>query len=120
MEYQKIFSAQFIVQWGYVFLAACLTSSGNLCLKQARLAEKSFYSPFFFLALFFYAVNVLAFSRALDQLPLSVVYPTFAGIGFCLVALFSSYFFQETLLLTHWLGMFLILLGVFCLVKSSS
>jgi len=112
MANQTVLVTQLISNWGYVFLAASLTCSGNLCLKQARLQSGGLLSPFFLLALFFYGINVLAFSRALDRLPLSLAYPVFAGVGFILIAFFSHYFFQENLLPSHWIGMFLILIGL--------
>ncbi len=112
---QKLLLGKFPFDWLWLILAAFLTSSGSLCLKQSRLDGKGFLSPFFFASMALYAINFLAYTKSLDRLPVSTAYPVFSGLAFVLLAVFSTFFFQESLQLMQWVGIALILVGVFFL-----
>lgn len=104
--------------WGLVILSASLTAAGNLLIKQARLVEEGFLSPFFLSGLLCCGINVMVFSFALDRLPLSQAYPVFASLGFILVALCSLFLFQEALSVKQWLGIAFVLIGIGCIATS--
>ena len=107
-----------LTQWLYVFIAGINTCIGNLMLKQSRRVthDSSFlsmlFSPWFIMGLLFFGMNVILFTKALEKLPVSAAYPVLAGLGFCLLAIFSSLIFNERLSLTQWSGVALILAGI--------
>ena len=104
--------------WLYVFIAGINTCIGNLMLKQSRRVphDSSFFSmlfsPWFIMGLVFFGMNVILFTKALEKLPVSAAYPVLAGLGFCLLAIFSSLIFKERLSLSQWSGVVLILAGI--------
>ncbi len=117
MSDQKLLLGKFSFDWVWLILAACLTSSGSICLKQSRLDGKGFLSPFFFASMALYGINFLAFSRALERLPVSLAYPVFSGLAFILLAIFSNIFFRETLHVEQWIGIVFILVGLAFLAR---
>ena len=117
MADQKLLLGKFSFDWVWLILAACLTSSGSICLKQSRLDGKGFLSPFFFASMVLYGINFLAFSRALDRLPVSLAYPIFSGLGFVLLAIFSNIIFRETLHIEQWIGIAFVIVGLTFLAR---
>jgi multidrug transporter EmrE-like cation transporter len=117
MPDQKLLLGKFSFDWVWLILAACLTSSGSLCLKQSRLDGKGFLSPFFFASMALYGINFLAYSKSLDRLPVSMAYPLFSGLAFVLLAVFSHIFFREALHMEQWIGMAFILAGLALLFR---
>jgi multidrug transporter EmrE-like cation transporter len=106
--------------WLLVAGAGLNTCAGNLLLKHSRIAAKPglwamLSSPWFLLGLFFYGLNVILFAKALDKLPVSVAYPTFAGLGFILITLSARVFFGEAVTALKVFGTLLILAGLACL-----
>ena len=62
--------------------------------------------------MFFYVAYVIFFSKALEQVPVSAAYPVLAGSGFGFIIVSSSYFFDERLNFSQWVGLGIILLGI--------
>lgn len=98
---------------------------GNLLLKWSRTtmpAEAStiekLLTPGFIGGMFFYAVNVVLFAKALDEMEVSVAYPILAGSGFALLAVASSFLIGETLTVAKGAGIGLILFGILVLARS--
>lgn len=104
--------------WFILFFAAFINSIAGLLLKQSRVvAEGSslfllVYSPWFIAACLCYLVNTFLFAKALDYLPVSLVYPAYAGAGFALIAIAGNYLFGERLGMHQWLGIVLIAAGI--------
>jgi small multidrug resistance pump len=104
--------------WLIVLVAACVNSLAGVLLKQSRVAAEGgpiwqlVFSPWFIGACFCYLANVFLFAKALDYIPLSLVYPAYAGAGFALIAMAGSLLFQERLGLNQWIGIALILAGI--------
>lgn len=117
MHQEQLTFSRFFQDWGLIIVASCLTCAGNLCIKQARIQGEGVFSPFFLLGLFLFTLNMLAFSKALEGLPLSAAYPVFSGLGFILVAIASIFIFEESISLRQWVGMGLVLSGLFCIVN---
>jgi multidrug transporter EmrE-like cation transporter len=111
--------------WLVVIVAACLNTLAGVLLKQSRVGVEGssiwllVYSPWFIAAGLCYLANVFLFAKALDSIPLSLVYPAFAGLGFALIALAGSMLFQERLGTSQWIGVVLILCGVFMASRGS-
>jgi drug/metabolite transporter (DMT)-like permease len=53
----------------------------------------------------------------LSRLELSLVYPM-VSVAYILVALFSWFFFKENVNLVRWLGILVIVMGVFLISRS--
>lgn len=112
-----------------VFVLAAGVSSciGNLALKRSRFdvaPEAEFFAtlinPYFVLGLFFYAVNVVLFVKALDGMAVSVAYPVLAGSGFALLALASAWLFAEHLDAGQLIGIALIVSGILLLARPTT
>jgi len=110
--------------WSLVFAAGVNTCIGNLLLKQSRRvsSDPGFFSlllsPWFIGGLVFFGVNVILFTKALEKLPVSAAYPVLAGLGFSLIAIFSSWFFGERLGVNQWIGMGMIVAGMILISRS--
>jgi multidrug transporter EmrE-like cation transporter len=105
--------------WFYVFIAGINTCIGNLLLKQSRRVAQAdsgifsmIFSPWFIMGALFFGINVILFTKALEKLPVSAAYPVLAGLGFCLLAIFSNLIFNERLSLSQWFGVAFILTGI--------
>jgi small multidrug resistance pump len=109
--------------WLLLSIAALVNSVASILLKQARVvAEGSaiwlmIYSPWFLAACFCYVLNVFLFAKALDFLPVSLVYPTYAGAGFALIAVAGNLLFGERLGPNQYIGVALILAGIIAASK---
>ena len=109
-----------------VLLAGFNSCIGNLALKKSRLVSDpeagfllNLMNPYFFLGLFFYAVNVVLFAKALDDAPVSVAYPVLAASGFAMLTLSSAWLFSEKVGLLQVAGMALIVAGIALLAQTS-
>lgn len=112
------------VGWNLVIAAAVINTAAGLLLKQSRIDAPDdglitlLLSPWLIMAMVCYAVNVVLFAKALDKLAVSVAYPVLAGLGFGLIAIFSKWFFDERLATNQWVGIVVILIGVFLVSRS--
>lgn len=109
-----------------VLLAGVNSCIGNLALKKSRLVSDSdagfllnLMNPYFFLGLFFYAVNVVLFAKALDNAPVSIAYPILAASGFAMLTLSSAWLFNEKVGLMQLCGLALIVGGIALLAQTS-
>ncbi len=98
---------------------------GNLLLKWSRTSLppdagliQGLASPAFLGGMFFYAVNVVLFAKALDAMDVSVAYPILAGAGFAMLLLASNHFFNEPITLQKTVGIGLIFLGIFISARA--
>ena len=104
--------------WLFVVLAGLLSTAGNLCLKKASVASRGadfvslIFQPYFIFGMFFYGVNVILFATALRHLDVSKAYPVLAAIGFSTLSIVAALIFQESLSLTNYLGLFVIVIGI--------
>ena len=114
-----------LISWLLVFLASINSTVGNLMLKKSREIEhlsfvNSLFDLWFLGGLFFYAVNVLFFVKALESLQVSVAYPVLAGLGFLFLSISSSFFLNEKLNSIQIIGIVTILIGIIMLSLSKS
>jgi multidrug transporter EmrE-like cation transporter len=111
--------------WLWVATAAISTCVGNLLLKKSRLTAPeagllaSITSPWFLAALVFLVTYLLLFTKALDKLPISSVYPVFSGIVFTTTLLLASLVLGERLHPNQLLGVGLIVVGIVIVSRSS-
>ena len=104
--------------WIIVLCAAGINSFAGILLKQARVVSgeipiwEMLFSPWFLGACLCYFVNVFLFAKSLDHLPVSLVYPAYAGLGFAMIALAGNQLFGERLGASQWIGVVLIFSGI--------
>ena len=104
--------------WIIVLIAAAINATAGILLKQSRVVADGApilqvaFSPWFIAACFCYLGNVFLFAKSLDYLPVSIVYPAYAGAGFALIAVAGNMLFNEELGLNQWIGVGLIFAGI--------
>jgi multidrug transporter EmrE-like cation transporter len=115
-----------------VLISVLLGVSGQLSLKQGMknignfeikdfLSNKVFEliaEKFVVIGIASYAIATLLWLVVLSKAELSFAYPMLA-IGYILIAIFSKIFFGENITFVRFLGILLISLGVFLLLKSA-
>jgi multidrug transporter EmrE-like cation transporter len=67
--------------------------------------------------LFLFGISFLLWIFVLSRFKLSVAYPISTSLSFTLIALFSWLFLREQLVPVQILGIFIIILGIFLLLK---
>ena len=104
------------------FAQLALKSCANILLKysDAEIVEKVFvaFSTWqLYVGLSFYVVSVSIWIVALMRVPVSVGYPMLS-IGYVINAIIAYFLFDEPITLTKFLGISVILIGVFLLAKA--
>lgn len=108
----------YLSSWGFLILAAINNCVGSLLLKKSRLVATDpslltlLLSVWFIGGIMVYGVNVILFAKALEQLPVSIAYPIFAGISFTLIAIAGNLLFGERFDFNQWIGLSLIFTGI--------
>ena len=111
--------------WMLVFLAAIVNSVAGMLLKQSRVVADGgaiwllVLSPWFIAACLCYLGNTFLFAKSLDFLPLSFVYPVYAGAGFALIAIAGNLLFHEQFGVSQGVGIVLILIGIFAASRDT-
>ena len=110
-----------------LLLAASFSTAGNLFLKISKTTVINVLPnwvndlhPLFFVAVIFYLLNLLTFSKVLETMPVSLGYPILASLGFILLAITSVTFLNESLTIVQVLGMAIVCLGIFMLTSGLS
>ncbi|MDA8273216.1 MAG: SMR family transporter [Deltaproteobacteria bacterium] len=115
----------------YIFmgLAVIFTSVGQILQKiGSGMVKKEhltigirsilvFFNPFIFGALIMLFFATIFYLLALSKLPLSIAYPMLSS-GYVLVVLLSKIFLKEGVSLKRWLGVFIIMIGIFVIFNS--
>jgi multidrug transporter EmrE-like cation transporter len=110
--------------WIYVFFAGLNSTIGNLLLKKSSDISVGItwnlvpLNIWFISGLMFYGLNVLLFAKALKTLEVAAAYPVLAGISFCLLPVASFILFNERLSPTRYVGIVVVLLGIYLLTKE--
>jgi len=71
----------------------------------------------YLLAVFFFATNLVCYSMALRSLKLSLAYPLMVGLGYLVILAVQLVIFGEKLTSLQYLGVALILAGVWFVVR---
>jgi len=113
------------MSYAYLVLAFLLNAAGTILVKvhalrgfklQGSLVELFTGNVFFLAALACFGLNLVAYSLALNKLPLSVSYPVMTVASFILVNGFSYYYFHEQISPFQVAGYTFILVGLFMVV----
>lgn len=76
-----------------------------------------FLNPYVFLGFICFGLSSIFWLVVLSRLEISLVYPM-VSVAYVLVALASWFFFKENLTVMRWVGIAVILLGVFLISRS--
>ncbi len=118
-----------IISYIFMGLALIFTSIGQILQKigsgrvkneHLNIGIKSifvFFDPFIFGALIMLFFATVFYLFALSKLPLSIAYPMLSS-GYVLVVLLSKIFLKEKVSLRRWLGVFIIIIGIFIIFNS--
>ena len=113
-----IFSAIILNVCGHLFLKAGMNKIGAISVDQLLLSfSKIFTTPYVILGLLSYVSSVAMYMVVLSRVDISYAYPLMMGLGYVLIVLFSWQIFAEPFSTFKWIGIVLILMGVFLLGK---
>lgn len=104
-----------------ILISVALGTVGQLCFKAGTQGTKLgfdfslfriFFTPYIMTGLFAYGLGTALFLKVLSQEALSYAYPMIS-LTYPLVLFFSHLLFKEPIPLLRWLGVFLIMAGVY-------
>jgi spermidine export protein MdtI len=102
----------FAIHLFYLSLSILLEVVANIFLK---LSEGFTHKKYMVLSFIFILAAFTALRFAIEEIPLSVAYAVWGGIGLVFNAMIGIFLFKEYLRLWAWFGILLILMGVFIL-----
>lgn len=113
--------------------SVCLNVTGNFLLKKGVLTiggisgekvklipelTRAATSPFIIIGLVLYGLSFIIWLRVLTISDLSRAYPIFATIVFLLTTVISILFFKENVSLLRFIGIIVILVGIFIVARN--
>jgi drug/metabolite transporter (DMT)-like permease len=73
-------------------------------------------SPYFWFGAVLYGIATVCWLYVLSKMPLSVAYP-FQSISYVIGAVLAYFIFKENITAQHWIGIGIIIIGVFIISK---
>jgi multidrug transporter EmrE-like cation transporter len=110
--------------WILLGLSAAGTCAGNLLLKQAQTTLSNpgaiaiITSPWFLGAIACYVFDLVFFTQALQQLPISSAVPVVSGIRIAATAILAYVFFGERLTGDHLFASGVITIGIIIMSRA--
>jgi drug/metabolite transporter (DMT)-like permease len=116
----------------YIIVSIIIAVTGQLILKTgiSKIGEfeitlktlfplifKILSNPFILIGLIFYTIGAFTWIFGLSKVPLSLAYPLLS-LGYVIVVACSAIFFHEHVSLIRWVGVLVVILGVFLLSRS--
>lgn len=106
-----------ISAWAYLIFAVISNAGANFLIKKASLASSEnqisiYLNPFFIAGITLFGINLISYTQALRNLPLSTAYPILVGCSLFVISGISIFFLGEAIGIKQALGMLLITLGV--------
>ncbi|MEK1901529.1 MAG: permease [Rhizobium sp.] len=103
--------------WTFAIIAFCiLAETGReLCFKYGAASAlfETLQKPVIWLGIVFWAVELVMWTRVLEQVALSVAFPLMA-LSYAAIAFAGAAIFKETINFRHALGIVLVTAGVVC------
>jgi multidrug transporter EmrE-like cation transporter len=96
----------------FLALAVAFNVAHNVLLKASASREAWMRLAWVVFALLVGAINALSMSKALERMPLSIAYPTFAGASVALLVVAGALFYGERVSVSTVLGVAAIALGI--------
>ena len=97
------------LSWIYLTIAIVLETAGTVSMKYSDGFTRILPTALIFI---FYAASFYMMTLALRELPLSVVYAIWSGVGTALLAIFSIIYFGESISSLKVISLALIIFGV--------
>ena len=107
-------SGQYLLRLGLRDLALSVTSLPEFARQLFSIMTR----PLVLVALALYAVGMVLYMFLVSQLELSKLYPASMGLNFVLVTLAAWFLLGESVTITRMVGIAIILLGIFLVVRS--
>lgn len=110
--------------WTILGLSAIGSCAGNLLLKQANLTLSNpglltiLKSPWFIAAIACYIFDLILFTQALQQLPVSAAVPVVSGIRIAATVILAAIFFDEHLAFNQLFASSLITAGIVVMSRT--
>jgi multidrug transporter EmrE-like cation transporter len=82
-----------------------------------RIFSAALLSPYILMGLACYAVSVVVWLLVLSRVEVSYAYPLLS-VGYVFVAFAGWHFFNESITITRWAGIFMICLGVSLITRT--
>jgi small multidrug resistance pump len=101
-----------------IILSALLNTVGQSLLKLG--SGQNWINPYLISGLFAYALSTLAYILVLGRFNLSMVYPVVIGLTVISTTFCGAFFLKEPVNMTHWMGIGLIISGVFAIAFGKS
>lgn len=116
----------------YVFISIIIAIAGQILLKTGiskigkiefsltmllPLIIKILTNHFIIIGIICYVIGLFTWILALSKVPISLAYPLLS-ISYVIIVVISSIFFHEHISLIRWIGVGVIILGVFLLTRS--
>jgi multidrug transporter EmrE-like cation transporter len=77
-------------------------------------------TPILILGVACFAANLLCYMYALQKLPISIAYPIMVTAGFAIIVVVAGLYLHERLVVSQWLGVVLILVGVWLVASRAA
>ncbi|WFU08642.1 EamA family transporter [Rhizobium sp. CB3090] len=101
---------------GLILFCVLAETAREVCFKQSASQTALFSAlakPVTWLGIFFWAVELLAWTAVLEHVPLSIAFPLMA-LSYVVIVFAGALIFKENINLRHATGVFLVTAGVAC------
>jgi len=108
--------SQLMIKWRVTTLAAATAQSVSV-------PERTFHyllDPFIISAYVFSLLSSVAWFFVVEKYPVSIAFPVYVGVLFCVVTVCSTLFLKETISTQHLVGLALILVGVVVVSRAAA
>jgi multidrug transporter EmrE-like cation transporter len=108
----------------YVMLSIIFNIAANFTLKAfAAQRQLTFFELLqnapLYIAIVFFGINFLFYTKAMQSMNLSVIYPIVVGLSAISIVLLSRFFLNEKLEIVQYVGICLVVLGIiFIYIRS--
>jgi drug/metabolite transporter (DMT)-like permease len=104
---------QFFLKYGMNQIGELSTNSSVILVQYIKV----FMNPYVFIGMVFYFLSALLWLMVISKVPLSTAYPLIS-MSYIIVLIGSSVFFKESVSLTQWSGVFIVMLGIVVLSRG--